>query len=44
MGEREVSFEEAKEYADEKNAIFRESSALKEFKEDLKDSINVFVD
>lgn len=44
MGEREVSFEEAKEFADEKNAMFRESSALKEFRDDLKDSINVFID
>ena len=44
MGEREVSFEEAKEYSDEKNAMFRESSALQEFNEDLKDSIGVFID
>lgn len=28
MGEREVSFEEAKEFADDKNSMFRESSAL----------------
>lgn len=44
MGDREISFEEAKEFADTKNALFRESSALKEFNEDLKNSINIFID